>query len=229
MSSALPDGLWLNVGCGNSAPAGWVSIDGSWQGWFATRPLLARAARALTGREVGHWPREIICRDVRRGLGCGEATTAVVYSSHVIEHLERSQAVALLGDARRALRPNGICRVVTPDLAALVCAYQRSRAGGEPRAADQFIEQTLLSATRERPLQVHAFNALAWYRTHTAFHVHRWLYDSDSLIALFEEAGFDAPRALDYLDSAIPIERLGEVEHASRVQGGAGIVVEARR
>ena len=226
MSGNLPDGLWVNVGSGDAAPRGWVNIDGSWQAWFASRPLLARAARLFTGRDVGHWPEGIICRDVRRGLGLAPATTAVVYSSHLIEHLERHEALALLADAYRVLKPNGVCRVVTPDLAALAQSYQQSRGAGESGAGDRFVAATLLTMP---PESASNGNPLSWYRARTAFHFHKWLYDGESLAALFLEAGFAAARIRHYLESDIPAQRLSEVEHESRTANGAGVIVEAIR
>jgi SAM-dependent methyltransferase len=228
MNDPLPAGAWLNVGSGDGAPDGWINIDGSWQAWFASHPVLARAARAVTGRAVGDWPRGIVCRDVRHGLGCDSESAAVIYSSHVIEHLNRRDARALLADAFRALRPNGVCRVVTPDLAAMVAQYQRSQATGDRVAADRFIDATLLSARNGVSANGHR-SVLQWYRGHTGFHTHKWLYDVGSLCALFEDAGFRAPRQCGYLQSAIPRERLQQVEHASRIEDGAGIVVEATR
>jgi predicted SAM-dependent methyltransferase len=227
MSGTLPDGLWLNVGSGDAAPRGWVNIDGSWQAWFAARPLFARAARMFTGRDVGHWPEGIVCRDVRRGLGVAPGTSAVVYSSHLIEHLERHEGLALLVDAYRVLKPNGVCRVVTPDLAVLAQTYQQSRGAGDPRAADRFVESTLLTVSQESGAK--NGNPLGWYRARTAFHFHKWLYDADSLAALFLEAGFRAVAARKYLDSQIPVQRLREVEHESRAANGAGVIVEATR
>jgi hypothetical protein len=226
MTAHLPDGAWLNVGSGNSAPAGWVNIDGSWQAWLSSYPLLARAARVAAGRAVGHWPRGIECRDVRKGLGRAGSTAAVIYSSHLIEHLERDEARALLGEAYRTLRPGGICRVVTPDLAALIATYQQCKAGGAPDAGDRFVSATLLAA---RAPAGNGSRAHRWYLARTAFHFHKWLYDAESLQLLFVDAGFAKPRRCSYLESGIPVERLGDVEDASRIENGAGIVVEATR
>jgi hypothetical protein len=72
-------------------------------------------------------------------------------------------------------------------------------------------------------------NPLAWYRARTAFHFHKWLYDADSLQALFVEAGFAGARVRQYLDSDIPGQRLREVEHESRATHDAGVIVEATR
>jgi len=220
----LPQGVWINVGCGPVCPEGWLSLDGSWQAWLAGRGTLSRLARLLTGRAVGHWPSGIVCRDVRTGLGVAPASAAVVFSSHLIEHLHRDEALALLRDAHRALRPGGVCRIVTPDLAGLVDAYVQARAT-HPFAADRLQEALLLHPSgppRTGPL-------LSWYRAMTAFDHHKWVYDAASLAALFREAGFEEPRTCAHLESEIPRARLAQVEQPDRVCGGAGICVEARR
>jgi len=220
----LPDGAWVNIGSGPSCPPGWTAVDGSWQAWLAGRGLLSWTVRRVTGREVGHWPAGIVCRDVRHGLGLAEGSAAVIFSSHLIEHLHRADALRLLRDAHRALGRGGICRVVTPDLGALVDGYLQWRAG-DPGAGDR-LQQALLLHPAQRP-QVN--RVLGLYRQMTAFDHHKWVYDGDSLSALFREAGFEQPRVCAFLESDIPRERLAQVEHADRVCDGAGICVEARR
>jgi predicted SAM-dependent methyltransferase len=220
----IPNGVWVNVGSGPSAPPGWVSIDGSWQAWLATRGVAASIARRVTGRDVGHWPAGIVCRDVRRGLGLASGSAAVVFSSHLIEHLHRSEALSLLRDAHRALQPGGVCRVVTPDLGDLVRAYVAAAQQGNG-AADRLQEALLLHPSD--PPRTRAL--LGWYRRATAFDHHKWLYDAHSLCRLFIEAGFATPARREFLESDIPTERLAQVEHADRVCNGAGMCVEARK
>lgn len=223
--SAIPDGLWVNVGSGPTAAAGWTCIDGSWQARLAGTGPLARAAEWLTGTRVGHWPRGIVCRDVRRGLGLAPESAAVIFSSHLIEHLHRDEALALLRDARRALAPGGVCRVITPDLRAIVERYLDAVRRAAAAAADRMQEELLLHPAARPTLG----GPLAWYRQRTAFDHHKWVYDGSSLCALFTEAGFARPAVKAHLDSAIPRERLAAVEPAERLENGAGICVEARR
>jgi predicted SAM-dependent methyltransferase len=219
----IPHGVWVNVGSGPSSPDGWMSIDGSWQAWLAQRGIAATVARLIAGREVGHWPSGIVCRDVRKGLGLAPSSAAVVFSSHLIEHLHRSEALALLRDAHTALIPGGVCRVVTPDLGGLVSAYVN--APQKTHAADR-LQEALLLHPAERP---RTGLLLGWYRRATAFDHHKWVYDGDSLCQLFVDAGFEAPAVREFLDSDIPRERLSQVEHADRVCDGAGLCVEARK
>jgi len=223
-TSRLPQGVWVNVGSGPVSSDGWMSIDGSWQAWLAQRPLAASIARALTGRDVGHWPRGIVCRDVRRGLGLAPGSAAVIFSSHLIEHLHRSEALALLRDAYEVLQDGGVCRIVTPDLSALVDSYVTTRSG-DAGAADRLQSALLLHPTE--PPRTAAL--LGWYRRRTAFDHHKWVYDAASLCALFREAGFREPRVRGFLESDIPGDRLAAVEQRERVCDGAGLCVEARR
>jgi hypothetical protein len=223
---AVPDGLWVNVGSGPSCPEGWLCIDGSWQAWLAGSAAGTWLARRLTSRQAGHWPRGIVCRDVRRGLGLAPASAAVVFSSHLIEHLHRSDALALLRDAHHALKPGCVCRVVTPDLKAAVDAYVDAHHNGHADTAGDALQQFLFLHPASRPA---AGGLLGAYRRRTDFDHHKWVYDGESLCALFREADFGLPRICAYLESEIPRERLSAVEHADRVLNGAGICVEARK
>jgi hypothetical protein len=211
----------LNVGSGPVVADGWISIDGSWQARLAGRPMLARVASALTRRDVGHWPRGIVCRDVRDGLGVAAGSVSAIYSSHFIEHLKRDEALRFLHDCRVALERGGVCRVVTPDLRALIDRYLQAPPGSRD-AAEHFMRASLLA----EPNGSGARGVLAWYRRRTQFDAHKWLYDAGSLCALFEAAGFANPSARGYLDSRIPAEVLSRVEVRSRIENGEGVVVE---
>jgi len=224
----VPDGAMLNVGSGPSAAGGWINIDGSWQARLAGHPWVARAVSAALGIEAGHWPPAVKYRNVKRGLGYGDGSVAVVYASHLLEHLYRNEARALLRDARRTLKPGGVCRVVVPDVAAIVAwylAHQREPAAQKKQASsDLLMGMMLLRSERAR-----GSGLLGAVRHWTDLHEHKWMYDQEGLVALFAEAGFADPTPRGYLESAIDRDLLAQVEHADRVCNGAGICVEARK
>jgi SAM-dependent methyltransferase len=193
---------------------------------LANRPALARLVTRLTGRKAGHWPRGIRRHDIRRGLPFGDGTVDALYASHTIEHLHRSEALALLRDAHRVLVPGGICRIVVPDLHAIVGWYLDHRAQGPPQSSGS--SDMLMELLNVRPAAAEPRTLLGWYRRATEFDWHKWMYDADGLIALFHEAGFAAAAQRRFLESAIPQALLGEVEQADRVNDG-GVCVEARR
>jgi SAM-dependent methyltransferase len=113
-------------------------------------------------------------------IPCAAGSVAAVYSSHMIEHLDRSEARAFLTEVKRLLRPGGVVRIAAPDLSRLVSAYL---ATGD---ADSFISGCYLGLDRPAGLSGRLRWALAGPRHHL------WMYDGESLTRLLSEAGFAA-------------------------------------
>lgn len=190
----------LNVGSGATDAPHRVHIDGSWQARLSRHPLMARLVSGV----------------------------AVVYASHVIEHLHRDEARRFLEDARRVLKPGGICRAVVPDVASIVQWYLDHRSL-VPRP-DEASSDVLMDMLGVRPKEVMGRRGpLSWYRAATDFDRHKWMYDIEGLSALVRESGFTEVEPKLYLESFIPRERLAAVEKADRVLNGAGICVESRK
>jgi len=227
--AAIPQGPRLNVGSGPAAPDGWTSLDGSWQARFAGRPWLARLSKRIVGVDVGQWPSGVGYRDIRRGLGFPDESIAVVYASHVLEHLHRDDAVRFLSHVRRLLKRGGICRVVVPDLHAIVTWYLAHReepSEGRTTASSDLLMDLLMLRVRGTRAGNRLLGAV---RRATDLHEHKWMYDQEGLVALFAEAGFVRPVTRGYLDSAIPRGLLEQVEREDRICRGAGVCVEARK
>ena len=107
------DGLLVNIGCGSTWHPAWVNLD--------MRPV---------SPQVRSW-------DVAGGLPFGDAEVQACYASHVLEHLSRPQAKALLNECWRVLRPGGVLRLAVPDLEAIAREYLDALASGvngEPAA-----------------------------------------------------------------------------------------------
>ena len=219
----------VNAGSGPADPRPWINIDGSWQARLARHRLIARVGSRLLGMDIGHWPRGVRYRDVRRGLGYPDGSLAVVYASHLLEHLYRDEALRFLEDAHRALMPEGVCRIVVPDVEQIVhwyLAHQREPLETRREPSSDLLMGLLLlrqkSAGRgARPLRL--------ARRLADLHEHKWMYDREGRLALFREAGFRCPAPRDCLDSAIPRSALEQVEQRDRVAGGAGVCVESRK
>jgi SAM-dependent methyltransferase len=101
-----------------------------------------------------------------------------VYSSHMIEHLDRSEARAFLAEVRRVLRPGGVVRIAAPDLSRFAADYA---ATGD---ADQFVAGIHMGLDRPAGLRGRAKWTVVGPRHHL------WMYDGGSLARLLRETGF---------------------------------------
>lgn len=221
----------LNLGCGLICPAGWINIDGSWNARLAKRPLLRRALYSLgvLSREKAQipWGRTVFIHDLRKPLPFASASASAVYSSHLLEHLYPEDGRRLIQEAFRALASGGVLRVVVPDLQAIVQEYLGDRPFGPLTGdlaamppADRLNQRLLMRWPTPSTRNV-------FYRLYQAgwdFHSHKWMYDADSLKALFESSGFVEVERRECHASRIP--DIAEVEDKSRVLNGAGICVE---
>lgn len=189
----------LHLGCGSTVVGGWVNIDKSPSARVPApvRALLRRVGVLNAAQADAVFPEGIVHADVRRGLAYPDGTVSFVYSSHMIEHMARWQALALLRECHRVLQPGGVVRVVTPDLALLIAGYERGEALYGPTPADSLVEQlNTFREPRAGRLQRVMLRLLA--------EPHQWLYDGESAMALFREAGFAEPRVRGYRESALP-------------------------
>jgi SAM-dependent methyltransferase len=182
----------INVGCGMTPTKDWVNFDNSFSLRLATGgylgvlvgalPLLTSPQRSFISfaRDAG-----IRYGDATTGLPLPPASVEVLYSSHMLEHLDREEARTFLAEARRLLASGGILRLAVPDIRMLVEKYL---ATGD---SDAFIDKTLLSETKPKGI----FAKLK-YILFTGFRHHHWMYDSVSLPKLLIEAGFRDPIVL---------------------------------
>jgi len=221
----------LHLGCGLTTPAGWINIDGSWNARLAKHPVLRRIAHSLqlisADKLSVPWDSTILIHDVRKPLPFPADSADVIYSSHLLEHLYFEEARALIQECFRVLTAGGVLRVVVPDLRAIVREYLGEGQIGEP--SKEF--ETLQPADRLNhrllmwPAAPSKGNFL--YRLYTGlkdFHQHKWMYDANSLNALFASTGFAAVQEMPLYTSRIA--GIEAVEHPSRVADGQGICVE---
>lgn len=171
----------VNIGCGTSGAAGWHNFDNSPTIWLAKIPLARRLLR------VPHWPADVRRRNVLNGLPFPDSSVDCIYSSHTFEHFSFEESLKVARDCFRVLTVNGIFRIVVPDLRVAVNDYLGS---SDSIASHRFVERLLLTQD-VRDL------------VHRGSH-HRQMFDANSLIFLFREAGFQGPEVRQFCDSGIP-------------------------
>ena len=93
--------VFINLGCGTHFHEDWVNIDFS-----------------VTGKDV-------ISHNLNEGIPFPSDFFEVVYSSHVIEHFTKKDAMNFLSECFRVLKNDGILRIVFPDLEGIIIEYQK--------------------------------------------------------------------------------------------------------
>jgi predicted SAM-dependent methyltransferase len=121
--------------------------------------------------------------DVGRRLPLPDATFAYAFGEHVIEHLSERAAIRLLGELHRVLRPGGVVRLTTPDLAKLVALYEdRNPLISREEYARTWLDAASGGRVHENGSQVLNDALRLWG--------HRWIYDEEDLAGRLERAGF---------------------------------------
>jgi SAM-dependent methyltransferase len=175
----------VNIGCGATPTPGWLNFDNSLAVRAANWPGAMRVLRHA--RMLNQGSRELASVANRETIRFANATTRipcpansaeVVYSSHMIEHLDRREALAFLREVRRILRPGGIVRIAAPDLARFADEYSKT---GD---ADEFVASIHMGLARPVGILPRTKWALIGPRHHL------WMYDGPSLSKLLSGAGF---------------------------------------
>ena len=133
--------------------------------------------------------------DALKRLPFPDNSVDYIYSQHFVEHITRPQACAFFAECRRVLRPTGVLRTSTPNLAYLVHIYCSS----PDDMSNPFIRYlAAVELGKEKITRGEYLNASV--RTHG--HLHIW--DFDDLAAALSEAGFTNIQQMPYGESADP-------------------------
>ena len=186
--------IMLNLGAGLQQRPGWINYDRSRVVLIRRNRLLrwlaAHASRMGFGQMLA-WPSSTRVADLTRGIPHATDSVDVIYSSHMLEHVHEAAARALLTECYRVLKPEGILRVVVPDLRLAAQSYlDRDTAFFSQPAnfpiADAFVESLHL---RARP-KGGQFERLVRWLLRTDEGGHRWMYDGESMCYRIAQAGF---------------------------------------
>jgi predicted SAM-dependent methyltransferase len=137
----------LHLGCGSHNLAGWANVD------------------YLGIEGVIKW-------DITWPLPVKSDVIKFVYCEHLIEHITRDQAKALMTESYRVLSRDGVLRISTPSLQALVEKYLAGKTG----------EWEDVGWTPSTPCKMMNEGMRLWG--------HQFMYDTAELETLLRECGF---------------------------------------
>ena len=211
--------LRINIGCGQTPTSGWANFDNSISLKLSRIPFLPELLGKIGVLEKAQFDfiefaraNTISYGDATRRLPVDSGSVEVLYSSHMLEHLDHEEVGIFLEEAKRLLRPGGIIRLALPDIRKHVEDYLLTN------DADQFIAATLLAYPRDRTVLQKIRHLVVGARHH------RWMYDGPSLARLVVAHGFVSPVVLE--SGHTGIENAGHLNLSERAS--ESVYLEAR-
>jgi SAM-dependent methyltransferase len=178
--------IMINFGCGMTPVKDYLNFDNSIAIWLKLLPFfILRLLNKLSILNLANSEFIVFAKnnkinflDVRKKLPFDNSSVDFVYSSHMLEHLYRKDAIKFLLEVKRILKSGGRIRLVLPDLESLIYNYIRDK------DADEFMLGSLLFESDDSRLIDRIKFFLIGPRKH------QWMYDADSLSKLLELTGF---------------------------------------
>lgn len=113
-----------------------------------------------------------------------DACMDYVFSEHLFEHLTYSQALNMLRECHRVLKPNGVIRIATPNLLFLLDLYQNP----EKPINKRYVEWSANGGGKTEKLPPTPVYIINKFHTHWG---HQIVYDPDTLTELLRQNGFE--------------------------------------
>ena len=204
--------LYVQYGCGWSAPAGWINFDSSPTLRFERLPVIGR----LHLKNAARFPENVRFGDIVRGLPVLDQACDGVYASHVLEHLARDEFELALKETFRILKPNGRFRVIVPDLETAARKYVKDLDDGVTNASDRFVWDYTMLGQKARP---RSMRQAAYFLLNNSRHL--WMWDYLTFSERLRCHGFGQIRRATFNDSADLAFRA--VENEKRFQNAVAI------
>jgi predicted SAM-dependent methyltransferase len=177
--------LRVNIGCGMTPTVGFENFDNSFSLKLSRYPLISTflyKLKIISTRQMEYvrfcQTNNIKFADAKAHIPLPDESVSILYSSHMLEHLDRLEAGLFLMEVKRVLRSGGAIRLVLPDLSKAIARYNQKQ------DADAFLESTSMCIANPRGFLQRFRMALIGNRHHL------WMYDSKSLRKLLENNGF---------------------------------------
>jgi predicted SAM-dependent methyltransferase len=205
--------IYVQYGCGLSAPEGWINFDASPTLRIQKTPLIGVLLKPTLNTI---FPKNVKYGDIVRGLPLKESYCDAVYCSHVLEHLALDDFRTALNNTFKILKPGGIFRCVVPDLETITKRYLNELETKKETASINFIGNGTLLGVVKRPKGMRAIVTSFMGNSH-----HLWMWDHYSLTHELKQAGFINIRKALFNDSAD--EKFKSVENPERFEAAVAL------
>lgn len=197
----------INLGSGTECLDDWINIDNSFNARLAKYPRLRYLLLKLNILSKKHYDvdwadhiHKILIHDVSKKLPFDNGSIDYIYSSHLIEHLNKEKGEKLIQECFRVLKKGGLFRLVVPDLELLANDYikeindtQNSKDNIDVLMSERFLDRLNMSEKTKIPFIIKILHP-----------EHKWMYDQFSLTALLTSCGFTAIRKMSYKEGNCP-------------------------
>jgi predicted SAM-dependent methyltransferase len=145
----------LNIGCGTDYKKSWINIDNNSDHNIEKLDL--------------NW-------DLRYPLPFEDNSVDFIFNEHFFEHITPEEALPIMQDLKRVLKPGGVMRIAMPDLESVVSHYLHVPLNKDHVIKDYHFE--------------HVKTPAEWINMSFRWWGHQWLYDWEELQRRLMEAGF---------------------------------------
>jgi len=194
----------FHLGCGANFLRGWLNVD-YWKHLDQGR---------LYGNPNGTQDTILLNHDLRLGIPVDHDKQDAIYHSHLLEHLTYFEGLDFLKKCHDALRPDGIHRLIVPDLEAFATAYLTEHSF----LLEKYKEFILRDNQQLYQTKASIFMGML----HN--HGHKCGYDWETLRWALERAGFKRIRKVLFQESDMP--DISAIEPYSPVRALESICVE---
>lgn len=195
----------LNLGCGDTAPEGWVNCDSSWNAQLSKLKFIHLVMKNMGLISEARWPGNVRYLFLGKRFPWQDGSVDVVYASHVLEHLDQRVVDNFMRESMRVLKRSGVLRIVVPNLLYHAKKYVDSTINGAS-GAEEFLAITNLRLPVAQGLLRNAYNLVLGYPS-----LHKQMYDWTTLRKAVEGFGFKDIKQLSY-GASESIENILDVE-----------------
>ena len=199
--------LYVQYGCGDCAPDGWLNFDASPTLRIQKTPIIGKLLRRKLNLI---FPKFVMYGDITKGLPIKENSCDGIFASHVLEHLPLNDFHTALDNTYRMLKKGGIFRCIIPDLQYYASEYLKILTNNSltqielSDANSWFMRATYLGfENRLRTIKDIIIDLLG--NSH-----HRWMWDEYSLSKQLLAHGFIDIEPFEYNNSQEPMFLLVE-------------------
>jgi len=212
-TDSLPAPLYVNLGSGYRAPTGWLNLDRTINILIARIPGFPVALHKLGllgPKQYDRFRQRFWARvrywDARYPIPIPNGAVSAIYSSHLLEHLDRGIAQKLLSDCYRVLKSGGVLRLVLPDMYLISKSYVSIAdriAGGQLGLNDpvEFLTNKMPASDVSSAFTAEYYDP---DRRRQRLFGHQWMYDKWSIRVALECAGFQQVRECSYREGLTP-------------------------